>query len=473
MAAPRLPPHVEDSPCFAALRNSCTRQLSEEFTFSGFAMYTLTPTAERRLLWLLALTQFTIIMDFMVMMPLGPQLIAALHITPAAFATAVSTYSWCSGLSGLLAATYIDRFDRKRLMLMVYFFFALSNLACAMASNYPMLLAARAFAGITGGVLGSVVLAILADLIPVERRGAATGTLMTAFALAAVAGVPAGVLIGAHLGWGAPFLLLVVLSALVWLGVRAVVPSLNEHLKTAPPPLSQVLPALWALLSKPAHFESFALTFVMMVSHMMVIPFISPVLVANYGIAPDHLGWMYMAGGAASFFTSRAVGRLADRWGKHRTFRLFAVLSFLPVLFITHMPALPFLAVVAFFPFFLVLVSSRMIPMQALLSTVPAPAQRGAFLSANSAVQSFGTGCGAWFGGVLLGNTATGQITGYGTVGWIAVALVACCIPWIGRIGSNGGQLRESHGAVGVTADRAPGVAPTSATATAGGTLRS
>lgn len=161
-------------------------------------MYSISTKHERRLLWLLALTQFTIIMDFMVMMPLGPQIMHAFSITPAAFATAVSAYSWCSGLSGLFAATYIDRFDRRRLLLTVYALFALSNLACALATSFPLLLAARAFAGITGGVLGSVIMAIVGDVIPVQRRGAATGTIMTAFSLAAIAGVPAGVMLGAH-----------------------------------------------------------------------------------------------------------------------------------------------------------------------------------------------------------------------------------------------------------------------------------
>src|ERR1700679_3508137 len=178
----------------------------------------LLPAHERRLLWLLALTQFTIIMDFMVMMPLGPQIMRAFTITPAQFATAVSAYSWCSGLSGLFAATYVDRFDRRRLLLTIYALFALSNLACALASSYPLLLAARAFAGITGGVLGAVIMAIVGDVIPVQRRGAATGTIMTAFSLSAIAGVPAGVMLGARLSWAAPFVLLVVLSVLIWFG---------------------------------------------------------------------------------------------------------------------------------------------------------------------------------------------------------------------------------------------------------------
>ncbi|MGF6598841.1 DHA1 family inner membrane transport protein [Paraburkholderia sp. GAS448] len=399
-------------------------------------MYALNPSRERRLLWLLALTQFTIIMDFMVMMPLGPQIMHAFTITPAAFATAVSAYSWCSGLSGLLAATYIDRFDRRRLLLAVYALFALSNLACALATSFPLLLAARAFAGLTGGVLGSVIMAIVSDVIPPARRGAATGTVMTAFSLAAIAGVPAGVMLGAHFGWAAPFVLLVALSVLIWLGCMGIVPPVAGHLTRQQPPLREVLPELGRLLTYPRHMNAFALTFVLMTSHMLVIPFISPMLVANHGIAPQQLSWLYMAGGAATFFTSRAIGRLSDRYGRRRLFRIFGLLSALPMLFVTHLPMLPFLAIALFFPFFMVAMSGRMVPMQALLTTVPAPAQRGAFLSANSAVQALGTGCGAWLGGLTLSMTPAGHIAGYGVNGWIAVVLMLFGLLWISRVSS-------------------------------------
>jgi MFS transporter, DHA1 family, inner membrane transport protein len=397
-------------------------------------MYTLSSSRERQLLWLLALTQFTVIMDFMVMMPLGPQIMHAFVITPASFATAVSAYSWCSGLSGLLAATYIDRFDRRRLLLTVYALFALSNLACALAPSFSMLLVARAFAGITGGVLASVVMAIVSDVIPTVRRGAATGTIMTAFSLAAVAGVPAGILLGAQFGWAAPFMLLVLLSALIWVGGMRIVPSLTEHLSRDPAPLARVLPDLWRLISNPRHLRAFTLSSVMMVSHMLVIPFISPVLVANHGVAPARLSWLYMAGGAATFFTSRRIGRLADRFGSRRVFRVFALVSMLPILFITHLPDMPFFELVLFFTFFMVSMSGRMVPMQALLTTVPQPAGRGAFLSANSALQALGNGCGAWLGGLLLANGAGGRIDGYGTNGWLAVGLVAFSMLWVGRI---------------------------------------
>ena len=399
-------------------------------------MYSISAQHERRLLWLLALTQFTIIMDFMVMMPLGPQIMHAFSITPAAFATAVSAYSWCSGLSGLFAATYIDRFDRRRLLLTIYALFALSNLACALAGSFPLLLVARAFAGITGGVLASVIMAIVGDVIPVQRRGAATGTIMTAFSLAAIAGVPAGIMLGAHFGWAAPFFLLTVLSLGICLAGSRLVPSLTEHLSKRPPALAEVLPNLWRLLSEPRHLNAFALTFILMVSHMLVIPFIAPVLVANHGVAPEQLSWMYMAGGAATFFTSRQVGKLADRFGTRRVFRIAVVLAALPALFVTHLPNLSFVELLVFFPVFMILMSGRMVPMQALLTTVPVPAQRGAFLSANSALQALGTGCGAWLGGLMLSTSPSGQIVGFGTVGWVAVAIAAVGLLWISRVRS-------------------------------------
>ncbi|MEF9385814.1 MFS transporter [Ralstonia solanacearum species complex bacterium KE056] len=397
-------------------------------------MPTLAPQHERRLLWLLALTQFTIIMDFMVMMPLGPQIMRTFGIGPAAFAAAVSAYSWCSGASGLLAATYIDRFDRRRLLLAVYALFSLSNLACALAGTFPLLLAARAFAGLSGGVLGSVILAIVSDVVPPARRGAATGVIMSSFALAAVAGVPIGIALGAHLGWAAPFFLLTVLTALFWLGARQAVPPLTAHLREGSHSLGQILGGLWQLLSHPHHLRAFVMTFVMMSSHMTVIPFISPVLVANHGIAPQDLSWLYVAGGAATFFTSRAVGRLADRYGRRRVFVAAALLSCIPVLVMTHLPAWPFIGMLLFFPCFMVILSSRMVPMQALMTTVPAPQVRGAFLSANSAVMSIGTGCGAWLGGLLLSTGAGGHIDGYGFNGWVAVVASLFCVLWIHRI---------------------------------------
>ncbi|WP_243420333.1 MFS transporter [Janthinobacterium sp. 78] len=394
----------------------------------------LTPARERAMLWLLALTQFTVIMDFMVMMPLAPQLMQAFHIGPAAVSGAVSAYAWCAGLSGLLAATYIDRFDRKQLLLTMFCLFTVSNLACALAPNFHVLLWSRAFAGLTGGVLGAIVMAIIGDVIPAERRGAATGIVMTSFAMAAVGGVPIGVVLAAHFGWASPFFLLVVLSLLIWLGAARVLPSLTAHMGAAPTPLRQVLPKLLALFRERRHLEAFALSIVNMTAGMLVIPFISPVLVGNLGLAPADVTWVYLAGGCATIFTARLIGRWADRVGKQQVYRWVSLMSIAPLLLMTHLPQLPLLALMLVFPFFMALVSGRTIPLQALLTTIPEPHKRGAFLSANSALQSLGSGLGAWLGGLTLQTDAAGHISGYGINGWLAAGLSLWTVWWVARV---------------------------------------
>lgn len=396
----------------------------------------LSPARERIMLWLLALTQFTVIMDFMVMMPLAPQLMQAFHIGPAAVSGAVSAYAWCAGLSGLLAATYIDRFDRKRLLLAMFGLFTVSNLACALAPNFHVLLWSRAFAGLTGGVLGAMTMAIIGDVIPAERRGAATGIVMTSFAIAAIAGVPIGVVMAAHYGWASPFFMLVIMSLLIWLAGMRVLPSLTAHLAKEPTPLRQVLPNLLALFSERRHLAAFGLSVVNMAAGMLLIPFVSPVLVGNQGVAPADVTWVYLAGGCATLVSARLVGRWADRAGKQQVYRAMALFSIAPMLLITHLPPLPLPLLMLAFALFMILVSGRTIPLQALLTTIPASQQRGAFLSANAALQSVGNGLGAWLGGLLLQTDAAGHISGYGSNGWLAAGLSLLMVWWASRVRS-------------------------------------
>ncbi|WBS01926.1 MFS transporter [Pseudoduganella sp. SL102] len=397
----------------------------------------LAPARERLVLWLLALTQFTVIMDFMVMMPLSPQLMAAFSISPAQFSGAVSAYAWCAGLSGLLAATYIDRFDRKRMLLTVFFLFNLSNLACAMAPNFHVLVLSRAFAGLTGGVLGAIGMAIIGDLIAPQRRGYATGVVMTSFSMAAILGVPLGVGLAARFGWQSPFYLLVAASMAIWCLAAFVLPPLTAHLDRHSAP-ARALPELLALFSVPEHLRAFLLTFVTMLNGMLVIPFISPVLVGNLGVRPGDIMWIYMAGGVAAFFSSRFVGSWSDRAGRHRVFRIFVLFSVVPILVITHLPELsahwPLVALVCLFPFFMVAMNGRNVPLQALMTTVPDPRRRGAFLSANAAVQQVGTGLGALLGGLWLHTDADGHISGYGLNGWLAAGLSLFTWWWVGRV---------------------------------------
>ncbi|SHH67306.1 MFS transporter [Massilia sp. CF038] len=394
----------------------------------------LPPKRERMLLWLLAFTQFTVIMDFMIMMPLAPQLMRAFAVDPAAISGAVSVYAWCAGLSGLFAATYIDRFSRKRLMLTMFCLFTVSNLACALAPTFDMLLLSRAFAGLTGGVLSSISMAIIGDVIPPQRRGAAAGIVMTSFGMAAVAGVPAGVLLGAHYNWSAPFLLLVLLSAVVWCGAALVMPRLDAHLAAVPRKLADILPDLLGLFKVQRQRDAFLLSGTNMLGGMMIIPFIAPTLVGNLGVQPADMSWIYLAGGAVSLLTSRWLGGLADRVGALRMFRVAVLWSIVPFLLLTHLVPLPMALIVLCFVLFMTSMAARNIPMQALLTTIPAPAQRGAFLSVNSAIQQLGTGLGAWIGGQFLISDSAGHISHYGTNGWIAAGLALFGAFWALRL---------------------------------------
>ncbi|NVD98158.1 MFS transporter [Massilia sp. BJB1822] len=395
----------------------------------------LTPARERAILWLLAFIQFTVIMDFMVMMPLAPQLMQAFSISASKVSSAVSVYAWCAGLSGILAATYIDRFDRKRLLLTVFLLFNVSNLACALAPNFHVLVLSRAMAGLTGGVMGAMGMAIIGDIIPPNRRGYATGIMMTSFSIAAIAGVPTGVMLSAHYGWASTFYLLVLLSMVVWLAGVSLLPSLRGHLGK-PVPLAAILPNLLALFTVGAHLRAFLLSGLNAMAGMMVIPFISPVLVSNLGIKPAEITWIYLAGGIATLFSARRLGNWSDSAGKHKIYRIVALASMIPMLTITHMPQMSLTVIICLFPIFMVLLSGRNIPLQALMTTVPDPAQRGAFLSANMAVVQMGTGIGALVGGICLVNGDDGHIYGYGTAGWIAVGLTLFTSWWVSNVRS-------------------------------------
>jgi predicted MFS family arabinose efflux permease len=286
-------------------------------------------------------------------------------------------------------------------------------------------------------------MAIIGDLIPAHRRGAATGVVMTSFSMASVAGVPTGVMLAAHYGWASPFYILVVCSLPILLLAARVLPALDGHLANRAP-LSAMLPNLIALYKEPAHLKAFLLSAVNMMTGMMVIPFISPVLVNNVGLKPAEITYVYLAGGLATFFTARRIGKWSDRYGAQKVYRAVSLLFILPVLFITHIPVLPLVGVVLFFPFFMVLASGRNIPMQALMTTVPDPTRRGAFLSANAAIQQVGTGLGALLGGLTLHTEASGHIAGYGLNGWIAAGMAVLTVLWVGQV--RGAAIKTAPG---------------------------
>ncbi len=397
----------------------------------------LSPHRERWLLWSLAAVQFTHIVDFMVMMPLGPQLTRLFSLTDAQFGLLVSAYSLAAGVSGLLASLVIDRFERKRALLALYACFALATLACGLAPTYAALMAARVAAGVFGGVLGALVQTIVGDAIAYERRGRAMGVVMSAFSMSTVAGVPASLWLASVGGWHWPFLAIALVSLPLWIMAWRVVPELSGHLAGAASGSS--VNQLRRVLADVNHWRAFGLSVLMVLGSFSIIPYITIYTTTNLGLRANQVPLMYLVGGLATFFSARWWGVLADRFGKVGVFRAVSVLAVLPMMALTHLPTAPVWVLIVVTTAFFVFVSGRMVPGMALLTAAPPPAMRGAFMSVNGALQSGAMGLAAWLGGAMISRTPDGLVQGYGRSGWLALCTTVLMVWWVGRL-----QLHKS-----------------------------
>lgn len=392
----------------------------------------LSRRGETFLLWVLASVQFTHIVDFMVMMPLGPALTRLFGISDARFGLLVSAYSLAAGVSGLVASTLIDRFERKRALLFLYAGFALATLACGLASSYGALMAARVAAGTFGGVLGALVTTMVGDAIPYERRGRAMGVVMSAFSLSTVAGVPASLFVASHWGWHWPFMLIALVALPVWLVAWKVVPPLSAHLHGAG--ASSGAGQLLKVVGDRNHWRAFGLSALLVSGSFTIIPYITIYTTTNTGLRSDQVPLMYLAGGVATFFTARLWGRLADRYGKVGVFRGVSLAAVVPMMALTHLPQVPVAVVVLVTTAFFVFVSGRMVPGMAILTAAPEASVRGAFMSVNGALQSAAMGLASWLGGVLISRAPDGRVVGYEACGWLALVSTVVMVWWVGKL---------------------------------------
>ena len=383
----------------------------------------------RRELWLLltlAGIQFTHILDFMIMMPLGPQLTRLFGISDAQFGLLVSAYTLSAGVSGLLAATYIDRFGRKRLLMVLYVLFGLATLACGVAPTYGALMVARILAGMFGGVLSAVGQTIIAEVIPYERRGRAMGIVMTSFSVSTVAGVPLGLVVAERWGWNMPFIAIALLCGVLTMVAARVLPAMTAHVHGA----SQhtVMGGIAQVLADANHRRAFLFSALLMSTGFTVIPYITIYLQANVGVQSGQVPWVYLCGGVVTLFTARLFGRMTDRHGKVTTFRWLAVAVAVPLLSVTLLGQVPLWVVLVATTLMFALMSGRMIPGMAILTAAANPALRGTFMTLNAAVQSAAMGLASLAGGMLIQRDAQGLVQNY----WMAAVLgiVASLLAW-------------------------------------------
>lgn len=377
------------------------------------------PVSERRIVFLVGAVQFINILDFMMVMPLGPDFATALGIAPSRIGMVGGAYTAAACVAGLIGALFLDRFDRRSALAVAMAGLIAGTAAGGFAQGLPSLMAARVLAGVFGGPATSIALAIVADAIPAERRGKALGAIAGAFAVASVLGVPAGLEISRIGGWRAPFFAVAALGLVVAAAGVALLPRFRDHLGAAREETS-----FGQLLHNPAVLLSWTLTATTMMAVFSVVPNLAAYFQFNLAYPRESMGRLYLAGGTLSFFATRFVGRLVDRYGSSRI-GTAGTLWFMGVLYAGFVAPLRWSPDTVIFLFlgFMLSNSLRAVPLNTLTSRVPAPSERARFMSIQSAVQHLASSIGAFLSSYLLRELPGGALEGMTGVALASMAL--------------------------------------------------
>ena len=367
----------------------------------------------------LAFLQFTIVLDFMLLSPLGALLMPALTISPAQFGFLVSSYAFSAGVAGVCAAGFADRFDRKKLLLVFYAGFLAGTLLCGLASTYHLLLTARMVTGLFAGVVGSVSFAIITDLFPMEMRGRVMGLTQTAFAASSVLGLPISLALSNRWGWNAPFFLIVGVCLVVGVAIVAYLKPVVAHLKLHPD--RSPLHHLAATVSNLRYIQGFVTTGFISIGGFMLMPFASAFNVHNVGVPFSSLPVVYLVTGLFAAAAGPLIGRASDRFGKFPVFFFGCAMTILMVVIYTHMQVEPLWYLVGITVLLQIGIFSRIISSSALLSGVPAPADRGSYMSITSSLQQVAGGIAAVVAGQIVVEMPSGALLHFDTLGYVLV----------------------------------------------------
>jgi predicted MFS family arabinose efflux permease len=382
---------------------------------------------------LLALLQFTIVLDFMVLAPLGDFLMKSLSMTPKGFGLVVSSYAFSAGASGILAAGFADKFDRKKLLLFFYAGFIVGTLCCALSTTYEMLLGARIVTGLFGGVIGAISMTIVTDIFAVHQRGRVMGFVQMAFAASQVLGIPIGLYLANIWGWHSAFLMIVILALLIGLTILFKVKPIDKHLALQ----SDKSPFLhlWHAVSNPSYQTGFIATAFMSVGGFMLMPFGSAYLINNINITQEELPLVFMFTGLASIVIMPLVGKLSDRFDKFTIFAGGSLLAIIMILIYVNLSPIPLWQVVVINMILFMGIMSRMIPATTLTMSVPDIKDRGAFMSVNASLQQMAGGIAALCAGLIVTQeTKSSPLLHYDTLGVVVSVLIVICIFFVYRV---------------------------------------
>ncbi|MFQ6600203.1 MFS transporter [Flavobacterium sp. C3NV] len=382
---------------------------------------------------ILALLQFTVILDFMVISPLGDILMKTLDMTTANFGFAVSAYAFSAGISGLLAAGFADKFDRKKLLIFFYTGFIIGTVFCALSTSYMMLLMARIVTGLFGGVIGSVSLAIVTDLFVIHQRGRVMGFIQMAFATSQILGIPVGLYFANNWGWHSAFIMIAVLGVLILIAIITQMQPIVKHLEVQ----SDKSPFLhlWHTLSNKQYQIGFASIAFLSVGGFMLQPFGSAFLVNNIKISQLELPMVFFFTGLSVLFIMPLVGKLSDKISKFKLFAAGSILSIIMILIYTNLNPIPLWEIVVINMILFMGIMSRMIPATTLNTAIPGLEDRGAYMSISSSLQQIAGGIAAVCAGYIVHQkTKTAPLENYDILGYVIAIITLCSIFFIWRV---------------------------------------
>ncbi|MBI2268952.1 MAG: MFS transporter [Bacteroidetes bacterium] len=384
-------------------------------------------------IFILALTQFTVVLDFMVMSPLGDMLMKSMSLTTSQFGFSVSAYAFSAGISGLLTAGFADRFDRKTLLLFFYIGFIAGTLLCGLATSYPLLIAARIVTGVFGGVIGSIAMAIVTDLFPIEQRGRVMGFLMMGFGASQVLGIPISLYLANNWGWQAPFIMIVFLSIIIWIAILIKLQPITKHLEVQND--RNALMHLWHTIAKRDYRIGFLCTALLSIGGFMMMPWGSAFAINNLHVTQQQLPVLFMVSGVSSLIIMPLIGKLSDKMDKFKLFTLASIWMAVIVVVYTNLRPIPFWMVMIVNVILMVGILSRMVPSTALVSALPELQDRGAFMSINSSLQQIAGGIASAVGGlVVIQKDKFSPLEHYDTLGYLIIILTAMTIYMVFRV---------------------------------------
>lgn len=372
---------------------------------------------------ILAFTQFTVVLDFMVMSPLGDLLMKDLRVKPAQFGIVVSSYALAAGLSGFLTAGFADRFDRKKLLLFFYSGFIIGTLFCGLAQSYEQLVCARIFTGIFGGVMSSISMAIVADLFSLDQRGRVMGFMQMGFGLSQILGIPIALFIADRSNWQMPFFLIVILSVIMLISILFGLEPIRKHLEQKAS--QSAFKHLLQTIQNRNYRIGFMATAFMSLGGYFMMPWGSAFAVNNVGIAQKDLPLLFMIVGVSTFMVMPLIGMLADKINKFQLFMIASIMMVASVLVYVRLEQTTFFILVLVNIFMMGGIMARMVPSQALTSSVPEPHDRGAFMSINSSLQQIAGGIAAIIGGkIVWQSNPTSPLMNFDVLGWVVVCVI-------------------------------------------------